>query len=130
VERLSSKDEDLGQCRGPISKKEYFMRKIAFLGLLMLVLAPLAAFAGDQGELPEGQARVALKVTGMSCGSCCTKVETAVAKMDGVVKVKADYEKGVAMVVYETEKVEVAKIVEAINTKTSFKAAAPKEESS
>ena len=71
-----------------------------------------------------------LKVTGMTCGSCCSKVETAVAKMDGVVKVKADYAKGVAMVIYEPEKVEVAKIVETINTKTSFKASAPKEKSS
>lgn len=106
------------------------MRKIAFLGVMMLMLAPLAAFAGDHGELPEGQAQVALKVTGMTCGSCCSKVETAVAKMDGVVKIKADYQKGVAMVIYEPAKVEVAKIVEAINTKTSFKASVPEEKSS
>jgi copper chaperone CopZ len=97
------------------------MRKIAFL-ILVLLLASPAVFAGDEGELAEGQAMAALEVTGMTCGGCCTKVETAVAKLDGVVKVKADYKKGVATVIYEKDKVDVKKIVETINTETSFKA--------
>ena len=97
------------------------MRKLAILGLVVLFLATPAALAGEQ-ELPEGQAKAAISITGMSCGACCTKVETAVAKLDGVVKVKADYEAKTAMVIYETGKVDVAQIVEAINTETSFKA--------
>jgi len=105
------------------------MRKIAFLSLVLLVLASPAVLAGEKSELPEGQAMTAIEVTGMSCGSCCTKVETAVAELDGVVKVKADYDKGVAMVVYEMEKVDVDQIVETINTKTSFKAKAPEKTS-
>jgi len=106
------------------------MRKVAFVGLALLVLASVAVVAGDQEKLPEGQAMAAISVTGMSCGACCTKVETAVAKLDGVVKVKADYEKGTAMVVYEKGKTDVDKIVKAINTETSFKATAPKEKTS
>ena len=43
-----------------------------------------------------------------------------------MVKVKADYENNVAIVVYETKKVDVTKIVETINKETSFKAEAPK----
>jgi len=114
------------------------MRKIALLGFALALVAlagATAALAGDHGkhahdadhaELAEGQVKVAVPVTGMSCGSCCTKVETAVAKMEGVVEVKADYEKGVATVVYEESKVDLAKIIETINTETSFKATTPK----
>ena len=105
------------------------MRKLAFLGLAVLFLASPGILAGE-GELPEGQASADISISGMSCGSCCMKVETAVAKLDGVVKVKADYEKNMAMVVYETAKVDVAKIVETINTETSFKAKVEDEKSS
>lgn len=106
------------------------MRKTAFLGLVLLVLASPAVVGGDQGKLPEGQAMAAIEVTGMTCGACCTKVETAVAKLDGVVKVKADYEKGMTKVVYETAKVDVDQIVKVINSETSFKAKAAKEKTS
>ena len=98
------------------------MRKLTLLGLAVLFLASPALVAGEEGELPEGQAEASISITGMTCGKCCTKVETAVAELDGVVKVKADYQENVATVVYETEKVDVATIVETINTKTSFKA--------
>ena len=106
------------------------MRKIAFLGFALLVLTSPALLAGEHGDLPEGQAMAAIEVSGMSCGSCCTKVETAVAKLDGVVKVKADYEKGVTKVIYETDKTNVEQIVKVINAETSFKAKASKEETS
>ncbi len=107
------------------------MKSLALLlGLAVLVLCSPALVAGEEEELPEGQAKAAISITGMTCGVCCTKVETALASLDGVVKVKADYEANVAMVVYETEKVDVDAIVETINTKTSFKAEAPEEETS
>jgi copper chaperone CopZ len=105
------------------------MRKLAILGLALLFLAVPATLAGE-GELPEGQASAAISITGRTCGSCCKKVETAVAKLDGVVKVKADYEKNMATVVYETAKVDVVKIVDTINAETSFKAKANDETSS
>ena len=104
------------------------MRKLAMLGLAVLFLATPAILADD--DLPEGQSSASISITGMTCGACCTKVETAVTKLDGVVKVKADYEKNVAMVVYETDKVDVAKIVETINSETSFKAKVEKEKTS
>ena len=107
------------------------MKRLALLfGLAVLVLSFSALVAGDKEELPEGQAKAEISITGMTCGACCTKVETALASLDGVVKVKADYGANVARVVYETEKVDVDTIVETINTKTSFKAEAPEEETS
>ena len=106
------------------------MKRVAFVGLVLLVLALPAVVAGDHGKLPEGQAMASIEVSGLSCGSCCTKVETAVAKLDGVVEVKADYEKGLTEVVYETSKTDVDEIVKVINTETSFKAKVAKEKSS
>ena len=99
------------------------MKRIAFVGLMMLLLAPLAVLAGEKADkLPEGQATTTVEVSGMTCGGCCVKVETAVGEMDGVIDVKADYKAGLATVTYETEKVDVKQIVATINEKTSFKA--------
>lgn len=105
------------------------MRKFALISIAVLLLASSAFIAGEKGDLPEGQEEATISITGMSCGSCCKKVETAVAELDGVVKVKADYEKKLAMVVYETAKVDMATIVNTINEKTSFKAKAPETKS-
>ena len=44
------------------------MRKLAILGLAVLFLATPAMLAGD-GDLPEGQAKGAISITGMTCGA-------------------------------------------------------------
>ena len=103
------------------------MKKVVWVCLAMMVALSLAAVAsGEKGKpaLPEGQAQVQLAISGMTCGACCTKVETAAKELAGVVDVKADYQKGQATVTYETAKVNVDKIVSTINEKTSFKAKA------
>jgi len=106
-------------------------RKLATMCLAVaaLLFTP-ALFAGEEAKLPEGQAKASISVSGMTCGGCCAKIETAVAKLDGVVNVKADYEKGIATVVYQKDKVSVDQIVETINTNTSFKAKTEKERAS
>jgi len=110
------------------------MKRIAFdsfVGLMVLALAVIGAYAGaadetPEQELPDGQARVVVPVEGMTCGGCCVKVETAMKELDGVVAAKADYEKGRATVTYVEDQVTVKQIVETINDKTSFKASMPK----
>jgi len=100
-------------------------------GLLVFGLAAFAASAGTeptdepQQELAAGQARAVIPITGMTCGDCCVKVETAVETLDGIEAVKADYKGGSATVTFIEEKVTVEKIVETINAKTSFKASMP-----
>lgn len=104
------------------------MKKMSvFCGVSCLVLALglFAAYAGE--ELPEGQASVVIPVTGMTCGACCVKIETAMKGLDGVVAAKADYENGNATVTYVEDKVNVETIVTTINEKTSFKASMPEE---
>jgi hypothetical protein len=54
----------------------------------LLLLATPALSATDAGELPEGQARAIIPVSGMTCGDCRVKVEAAVVKIGGVVEVK------------------------------------------
>jgi len=108
------------------------MKKLSCMTITLIALAVITApalIAGDT-DLPEGQAKVDIAISGMSCGACCTKVESAVASLEGVVNVKADYKASVASVVYEPEKVNVETIVNTINTKTSFKAKAPDTKSS
>ena len=103
-------------------------RRIRFASTVLAVLA-LVAFAGtavQAGDNEEGHTDVTLTIEGMTCGSCCTKVETAVNKLEGVVAAKADYEAGSATVTYVEGEVTVDQIVATINEKTSFKASIPK----
>ena len=46
------------------------------------------------GALPEGTPWTALHVTGMKCGGCAKKIESALAKVDGVKGVKIDWQAG------------------------------------
>ena len=110
------------------------MIRLGLIGFAVLALAILAAPAGAADEtreapLPEGQARVVIPVKGMTCGGCCVPVEMVVKKLEGVVDVSADYEKGQATVTYQKDKVTVKKIVDAIST-TSFKASMPEKKDS
>ena len=96
-------------------------------------LAAPAAQAGSSkavasdGQLPAGQARIVIPVSGMTCGGCEAAIKVVVRKLDGVVDVQADYKNGSATVTYFKEKVTVEKIVEAIN-KTGFKATPPEQD--
>ncbi len=98
------------------------------IGISILLLAVTAVSAGDakQAEPAEGQAQVILAVEGMTCGGCCTKVETAMKGLDGVVAATADYQEGTATITFEKDKVTVEMIVKTINEETSFKASMPK----
>ena len=113
------------------------MKTIVFRSLTGLLVFGLAVFSASAGteptdepeqELPAGQARVVIPVTGMTCGNCCVKVETAVGELDGIVAAEADYQEGKATVTYVEDKLTVEKIVETINDKTSFKASMPEKE--
>ena len=46
------------------------------------------------GALPEGTPWTALHVTGMKCGGCAKKIESALAKVDGIKGVKINWQAG------------------------------------
>ena len=59
-------------------------------------------------------------VEGMTCTGCENHVESEVNKLDGILSVKASYEKGNTMVKYDSTKVTEEQIVKAINS-TGYK---------
>jgi copper ion binding protein len=67
---------------------------------------------------------VTIPVSGMHCSHCVSRVKAALTKMEGVRAVDADLDKGQAVVSFEKDKVDAAKMVEAIDT-LGFKAGAP-----
>ena len=82
-----------------------------------LVIASLlisVALAGDNTAY--------LKVDGMMCGySCSGKVNTVVQNLKGVKDCNVDFEKGMAIVVYDDKKIEEKDILESLENKTSYK---------
>lgn len=92
-------------------------RHIALLSVLCLITMAAAAPAPPMEK-------VVLQVRGMTCGACTGIIRAEVKKLDGVMSVTADYEKGMATVEYIKGKVTVEQIVAAIN-KTGFKASMP-----
>jgi copper ion binding protein len=75
-------------------------------------------------KLGPGEARVEIPVSGMHCGHCATRVETAVQKLDGVKTAEVRLDDGKVVVVFDKSKVAVPKIVETIDA-LGFKAGAP-----
>jgi copper chaperone CopZ len=72
---------------------------------------------------------VLLKVDGMQCSySCVGKVSSVVQKMDGVKECIVDFDKGMATVVFDDQKLEPKDIVEGLRTNTAYKVTEFKED--
>lgn len=71
---------------------------------------------------------VKLKITGMTCAGCSSKVATALKALDGVVEQKVEYPGDLATVKYNPAKTSVAAIIKAIE-KSGFKAVMVSEKS-
>ena len=66
--------------------------------------------------------KTTLKVEGMQCQYSCTgKVTTVVENIKGVKECTVDYEKGVATVVFDEQKLDSKDIVDVLTEKTSYK---------
>lgn len=75
-------------------------------------------------QLGPGEARVTIPVAGMHCDHCVSRVEAALAKLDGVRLADASLQGGVAVVVFEKAKLKASKLVETIDA-LGFKAGTP-----
>ncbi len=69
-----------------------------------------------KGEISE----VMIPAEGMTCSSCEFNIENAVKKLDGIVKVKANHQKGEVNIKFAKDKVNINDMVKAIN-KTGYK---------
>ena len=74
---------------------------------LPVVFALLALAAPVAADSPPDTVRTTFQVEGMHCGGCSSAIIATLEKVDGVIEVSADHEKGVAEVVYRSRKVEV-----------------------
>jgi len=97
---------------------------IAAAAVLVCSFAP--AMAAEEKPLPEGQVRTVIPVKGMDCAGCAKAVKLAVQKLDGVIDVTVDHEKGQATVIHKKDKPTIEQLVAAING-TGFRASPPKE---
>jgi len=69
-----------------------------------------------KGEISE----VIIPVERMTCSDCEFNIENAVKKLDGIIKVKADHQKGEVIIKFEKGKVNINDMVKSIN-KSGYK---------
>jgi copper chaperone CopZ len=73
---------------------------------MTVVLAVLALVAPLAADGRPDTVRTTFQVKGMHCGGCSSAIIATLEKVDGVIDVSSDHEKGVAEAVYRPRKVE------------------------
>lgn len=108
--------------------KHFFTRIIlTVLGAgLAVALAVIPVVEAQQQESSKS-VTCTLKVTGMTCGGCAAAVKMAAKKVDGVADADVSYEKGRAVVTYDSAKTTPEKIAKAITDGSGFKAEVQKQ---
>jgi len=74
--------------------------------LVMVVLALAVLAVPIAADSPPDTVRTTFQVEGMHCGGCSSAIIATLEKVDGVIDISSDHEKGVAEVVYRPRKVE------------------------
>lgn len=91
-------------------------------------MADAAAYATAAAEVQSTEgAKAAFAVTGLTCNSTSGKVATALKEIEGVLAAAVDYQTGEAVVAFDNQKTDAAKLLAAI-TETGF-TAEPKQDS-
>lgn len=107
--------------------------------ILSIVLLPLLiSVCGEAAkkenartqEVPEKAVKetfwkeIDMKVEGMTCTGCEETIESALTKLDGVKEAKANYIEGDVKVVFDSTKVDIDRLVNAVN-ESGYKAFKP-----
>ena len=81
--------------------------------IMMMVVSMTLIFAEDSVTK--------YKIDGLRCSvSCCNKVKTALQDTKGIKDTNVDFDKKVATVTYDNNEINDQKIVDVLNSKTSF----------
>jgi len=75
-----------------------------------VVLAILALAAPLAADSSPDTVRTTFQVEGMHCGGCSSAIIATLEKVDGVIEVSSDHEKGVAEAVYRPREVEAEEL--------------------
>ena len=105
-----------------------YSRNILLYSFLLLFILFVVSACGDSSQKTAKSESVVSEVTipvkGITCGSCEHHIETEVIRKNGVVEIKADHEKAMAFVKYDSSKISLDELVAAIN-ETGYKASMP-----
>ncbi|MGJ1215256.1 mercuric transport protein MerTP [Chryseobacterium sp. KBW03] len=120
-------------CNCEITEKPNFMQTKSFLGIITIVAALLLSFpiyAHIFFPKTESKAifsetsklqKVEFTIKGMTCSGCENHVKTEISKLKGIVEVVVSYEKGNAIVKFDSKQTSIIEIENAINS-TGYKA--------
>jgi len=78
--------------------------------------------AATTAELPADGTKATLNVAGMTCGSCATKVQEALLKVDGVKAAKINLDAKTVEIAFDSTKTNAEKLKEAVNATGSYTA--------
>lgn len=92
---------------------------VAMMGLLTILGGGLTAAA--QSNKVAGDT-CTLRIEGMACSACASRVEKEALKIEGVRAAKVDQPKGTAQITFDSAKTSAAAIAGRITSKTGFKA--------
>ncbi len=130
---LFSKQDETCNCepdqKSPFFKSKTFLSVITVLAVLLITFPSYSRLLfSNQPVFSQkvGTETVIIPVSGMTCTGCEMQVEEELKKVEGIITAKASYTDENAVVQFDNSKVDVGKIVDAIN-KTHYKATKPTE---
>lgn len=89
--------------------------------VVLMAMFGMGGPSAQNGEKSAGVQVCTLKVSGMVCHLCSTRVEKTARKIAGVKSATADQLKGLAEITYDPAKATPESIAKAIGDKTGFK---------
>lgn len=116
------------ECNCEVEEKPKFINTKPFLGIITIFAVFMLAFPYYSGIFyprPEKQIssvaiyslkKVEFNLTGMTCTSCADHVNHEVNKLPGILKSDASYEKGNAVIEFDSTKIDLAEIKKTINS--------------
>lgn len=115
-------DAECGVCEKPgVARSGKWMLWIATVLVAVFAAYPYAAgafaktSARGSAERTTDATTVRIRVEGMTCKACSTGIATGLAKVDGVVEAKVEYEQGYADVTYDPARVAPEALVSVID---------------
>ena len=88
-------------------------RACAFGLAVALALGAVATTTSQSAAQESTHARVVLHVEGMHCGSCATRLQDVLARIDGVIAASVSFDETRAVVRYDARRVTLARLVRA-----------------
>jgi mercuric ion transport protein len=119
-------------CNCETTQKTNFMQTKSFLGIITLVSVLLLSFPSYAHIFfPKTESiavvsptseiqKVEFTITGMTCSGCEHHVKTEISKLKGILEVTVSYEKGNAIVKFDSKQTNIKEIEKAINS-TGYK---------